>query len=278
MLIQIHQILAAVSVLVALLMIVGCFQYMHRMKALLELYRKDAAYENSVSIAWARRYKRERALTDALSALLFSLVHTSTKESLRWKFMILREIEPLLRSGAYVNDESVYQRIRARLIDADKYSREKLFDEITDQIKEYYTIDLGDAEPLIDIFRKVLVTGDRVDEAKGIEESLRQDLATDYTELLKTFGPGAEMVDLDPFGDPIDRGSKTREGPPETKEEAFDRLIRMAKEMDEFIIERWGEPKPESEETEEPTKETIEEKEDTDEPGDRAEVVAEETS
>ena len=277
MLIQIHQILAVISILVALLMIVGCFWYMHRMGALLELYKQDAAYANSMSITWSRRYKRECALTDALSTLLFSLIHTSTKESLRWKFMALREIEPLLRSGAYVNDESVYQQIRTRLIDADKYSREKLFDEITDQIKKYYIIDLGDAEPLIDSFRKVLAIGDRVDEAKGVEESMRQDLATDYTELTKTFGPGTEMVDLDPFGDPINWSAKTREEPPETKEGALDRLIEMAKEMDEFIIKRWGEPKPEPEGTEEPNMEANTEKENTDEPGDRAEVVAEET-
>lgn len=187
--------------------------------------KADTDFFRKNSDTWASMHIREKALNKLLVELLYDLMHTTTKQSMRWKFHILRELETILRDEDCANNDNLYDMIRQKLLEAKISDRSAMVERFKDAVQDYYLIDVEDSKPLVDLFRNVIAQSDRATMAER-DMHIAMD---DYINLVENVKVDFEVLDTHPLGDiPDPRIARATDESNLSREEMLERLIALA--------------------------------------------------
>lgn len=182
------------------------------------------------------KLSREVALNRLFTELLFDLLHTNSKHSLRWKFQMLREMETILRQGNLLQDDKLYDLVYNKLLQASTDDRNAVYERLVKVVDDYFLIDTEEAAPLLDMM-KDLIEGSVVVEKN--EKWLNQ-CVDKYVAAVKAIHDSFEVLDTDPLGklpNVEDARVLAEEDGPMTREQMLERLIALAEETTITTIE-----------------------------------------
>lgn len=226
----IYTIIMAIAVMLALI----AWNDISNCRSLHRLFWIHDDAMNDLQEIQKKKLKQVEALNAALTHTLSELLHTDSKQTLRWKFHVIRKIEPYIKTYAETGNETMYELIM-KIITSDVKTREEFMMELRLATKDYYMLDLEDGEPLLDLFQHVMDIGAEIDEA--VEASATS--ANKVIEAAKAINNNFEILDTDPLGPmPNTRDAeKLRGAGPMSREETLERLIALASEMPPVVEE-----------------------------------------
>ena len=141
-------------------------------------------------------YVREQTINQLLVNLLYDLLHTTTKASIRWKFHILRQIEPILyNTDLHREHDDIYDHIIKKLSEAGKDGRSDLYERIAAVTRDYFISDTEEAKPLMGLLRNIIADSDRAD----ISQEKLDQMSKLCKESILSFGRNFEVLDSSPY-------------------------------------------------------------------------------
>lgn len=141
-------------------------------------------------------YDREQTINRLLVNLLYDLLHTTTKASIRWKFHILRQIEPILyNTDLHREHDDIYDHIIEKLSEAGEDGRSDLYERIATVTRDYFISDTEEAKPLMGLLRHIIADSDLAD----ISQEKLDQMAKLCRESILSFGRNFEVLDSSPY-------------------------------------------------------------------------------
>ena len=223
------KIATCILIVVCLLIIYLCAKKkdaMTQVVKIAELTNEDFKQKNRQT---TMLYLRERTLNKLLVGMLLDLLHSTTKQSLRWKFHVLRQLEPLFGADHGEDGEAVYTAIMDILSKGKQpATRDQFYADVKKITEDYFIMDREESQALMEILREIIDTSEKIDDAKLDSDRVKMLI----TEAARNLSLNFEVLDTSPLGDVPDPhdAEVLQSDRPLSREEALERLIAVARE------------------------------------------------